>query len=75
MLCTLSKFGMKDTDALDLGDLVELGNVRRVSIHAACCIVPNDDSVNLLWAKAGLQELLDPRGFTYSAMGTHKAVN
>ncbi|KAI2647059.1 Prenyltransferase fsdK [Labeo rohita] len=55
---TITKFGQMDDREFDLSSLADTWGVVNVSYHTACNVYPIDPSVDLLWSRVGLQEVL-----------------
>lgn len=62
IILTISKFGQKDDRPFDLSKLVHPNGIANVSYHVACNIHSQDASVDLLWSRCGLQEVVGERG-------------
>jgi len=62
MLLTITKFGQKDSRRFDLRQLVSKDGIVNVSYHVACHIRAKDTSVDLLWSRSGLQDVVGQRG-------------
>lgn len=61
IILTISKFGQKDDRPFDLSKLVHPNGIVNVSYHVACNIHSQDKSVDLLWSRCGLQEVVGQR--------------
>lgn len=73
-LLTLTKFGMRDHDPLDLRDLVQ-GEILSVSLHFAMELMANTPDTVLFWVRAALEEWAGQRGTFFPAFGLSEAAN
>lgn len=62
IIVTMTNFSQKDEREFDLGCLINSEGVCDVSYHAACTVCPVDPSVDLLWSRCGLQEVVGTLG-------------
>ncbi len=62
IIVNMTKFGQKDEREFDLGCLINTEGVCNVSYHAACTVCPLDPSVDILWSRCGLQEVVGTWG-------------
>ncbi|KAL0150375.1 hypothetical protein M9458_054192, partial [Cirrhinus mrigala] len=75
ILLTITKFGQKDGREFDLCTLVDPDGVINVSYHAACTIQAIDPSVDVLWSRCGLQEVVGARGTLFPVYSMAEAAN
>ncbi|CAM4652162.1 unnamed protein product [Leuciscus chuanchicus] len=61
IVLTLSKFGQRDQRWFDFTKLVDTYGVKDVSYHAACNVHSSDPSIDLIWSRFGLQEVVGQR--------------
>lgn len=75
ILLTITKFGQKDARRFDLSKLVSPDGIVNVSYHVACNIRAQDTSVDLLWSRSGLQEVVGQRGTLFPVYSMSESAN
>ncbi len=75
ILITVTKFGQKQTNPLHLSAIADVQAVSQVSVHAAVVVIAKDPRIHLLWARAGLEDLIGTEGTLYSTLSIFEAVN
>lgn len=70
-----SKFGQKQEEQENLGQLFHTGGISTVSIHTACNLSAEVYHLHLLWARHGLQELVGDRGQLFSCLSMAETAN
>ncbi|MGL5591361.1 MAG: hypothetical protein ACRDCF_01340 [Mycoplasmoidaceae bacterium] len=75
IVLSLTKFGQKDPDPIDIASLVDITGVESVSVHAACTLRPKDYRMDMLWSRHGLQQVVGHRGSLYATYGIPEAAN
>lgn len=72
----LTKFGQRDRGWFDLRRLVDTRGVADISYHAAVNIQPSSDaSVDLLWSRCGLQEVVGQQGTLFPTYSMTETAN
>lgn len=75
ILMSLSKLGQKDDREFNLGALVDTEGVIIVSYHAKVNVSPLDPSIDLLWSRFGLREVVGRRGTLFPVYSMAEVVN
>ncbi len=75
IIVNMTKFGQKDEREFDLGCLINTEGVCNVSYHAACTVCPLDPSVDILWSRCGLQEVVGTWGTLFPVYSMSETAN
>ncbi len=79
VVMSMSMFGQKSTQPVDLDSLVEGSGIKSVSVHSACTLVPTRNNLgqqmHILWSRVGLEEVVGTRGSLYPALSMSQAAN
>lgn len=75
ILLSITKFEQKDDHEFDLCTLVNPDGAINVSYHAACTIQAIDLSMDVLWSRCGLQEVVGARGTLFPVYSMAEAAN
>ena len=75
VMLTLNQFGQKAPNTLELTDIVDVTDVKAVSVHLAVKFVAIDYDQHILFSRYGLQDLVGARGKLFSVLGMHEATN
>lgn len=68
-LLSMSVFGQKSPDRLDLGALVDVNHITCCSVHAACTLVSRYSNLQVMWSRIAPEELVGDRGMLYPTAG------
>ncbi|KAM3597676.1 uncharacterized protein V6R79_007891 [Siganus canaliculatus] len=75
-MLTLSMFGQKSQESLDLSKIVRLDHIKCTSVHFALTLVPDSETdVHVMWSRLGLEEWVGDRGYMYPVLSMAEAAN
>lgn len=57
-LLSMSMFGQKSPDRLDLGAVVDVDHITCCSVHAACTLVSTHSNLQVMWSRTAQEELV-----------------
>lgn len=73
---TLTRLGGKDSKPVDLRDLCHsMDHIKSVSVHVACSMTHEDEEVDLMWSRWGINNLAGRRGNVFTNLSIHEAAN
>ena len=79
VLRSMSMFGQKSPCIVFLRALVDHTQIKSVSVHAACTLVPVSTSgqsrMHLLWSRTGLEEVVGDRGMLFPTLSFGECAN
>lgn len=75
VMVTITKFGQKSFGPFDLGALIEPEGVQSLSLHVGCSISGVEPSIDLLWSRVGLQEVVGRRGTLLASCSFSESAN
>ena len=71
----VTKFGQKQTEALNLSNMCNISEILSLSVHTACNLDAREHNTHLLWARRGIQEVIGTRGKLFSCLSLSEAAN
>lgn len=75
LVLSLSRFGQKDEEPFDLEKVADPSGVLSISYHVACTVRSADPSVDLLFSRHGLQDVVGKRGNLFPVYSMSEACN
>lgn len=74
-LYTLTQFGQKHRDTLDISKLVHTSHINSASLHFAVEILPRDHGTQIFWSRNGVEEWVGQRGTVFPSVGMSETSN